>query len=456
MTMQFRLPDLGEGVKEGQVIKVLVSVGDEVREDQPLMEVETDKAAVEIPCPYHGTVTEVRVSEGQVVNVGDVMMAFETGKAAAGKQAGTSSGAAASGDTKRTEASAPSDATSQTAVTEPKPRDSVTATGKRTRVAASPAVRKRARELNIDLTAVNGSGPGGRVTRDDIERVARDGTGHAGNGQSGRPSAPSRDGASGSSRGTAPAPMPASTRASIPEGEDGQDQHGPTVRHSISQARKTIAANMTTAWTTIPHVTDSDDADVTELDALRKGYPCEDNGHRKVTMLAFVIRAVARALRLHPAFNAHFDADNQQIVYKKYINVAVGVHTQRGLVAPVIRDADQMNVMQIADALDGLTDKARSASFSVNDTRGGTYTISNAGAFGGSHYSTPIVTPGQCAVLAIGKSRTMPWVVDGEIRPRLIMPLSHSFDHRVADGGEEIAFLRCVIDALEQPARLLM
>lgn len=173
-------------------------------------------------------------------------------------------------------------------------------------------------------------------------------------------------------------------------------------------------------------------------------------------MLAFVIRAVARALTMHPEFNAHFDPQRDEIIYRRYINIAVGVHTERGLITPVIRNADQLGVIEIADALNDLAAKAREAKFTVNDTRGGTYTISNPGALGGSRYSTPIIPPGQCAVLALGRTRLRPWVVDGALQPRLILPLSHSFDHRIADGGHEVAFMQQVIGSLENPARLLL
>jgi pyruvate dehydrogenase E2 component (dihydrolipoamide acetyltransferase) len=213
---------------------------------------------------------------------------------------------------------------------------------------------------------------------------------------------------------------------------------------------------MAQSLSTIAHVTDNDDADVTELDRLRRGYPAPENGNRKITMLAFIVRAVARALTMHPAFNAVFDGENDQIIYRRYINISIAVHTARGLITPVIRNTDQLSIIEIAEALGQVAEKARGASFAVNDTRGGTYTISNPGALGGSRYSTPIIPPGQCAVLALGRTRQMPWVVDGAIQPRLIMPLSHSFDHRIADGGDEIAFMQQVIGSLESPARLLL
>lgn len=256
------------------------------------------------------------------------------------------------------------------------------------------------------------------------------------------------------------APLPDSLISELPPGRDETDAHGPVRRAALSQARKTIASVMSQSWTTIPHATDFDDADVTELERLRKGYTAPDSPDRKITMLAFVVRAVVRALQRFPDFNAHFDQDKGEVVYKRYIHIALGVHTERGLVPMVLRDADRLTIPQISDELNRLGEMARTSSFSVNDTRGGTYTISNAGAMGGSRYSTPIITPGQAAVLAVGRSRWMPWVVENEesrgLAPRLIMPLSHSIDHRLLDGGHEIAFMQQVIGDLQNPARLLL
>ncbi len=427
----FKLPDLGEGVHEGQIVRLMVKAGEMIREDQPLMEVETDKASVEIPSPFSGTVAKWHVEEGQLVHVGDVMVTVGDGAVAAEP---TQSGSKPEAPIARPAASSTT-AGSNGGV-------AVAATGNR-RAPASPAVRKLARKHNLDIETIQGSGPNGRITRADVEAAA--------SGAAPSPAPRARSAAPQAS--TRPAPM---APAVEPPGEDDQDKWGPIRRQKNSRARSTIAANMAQSWSTIPHVTDSDDVDVTELDRLRRGYPAPENGDRKITMLAFIVRAVARALGSHPEFNAVFDAENDQIVYRRYINIAVAVHTERGLITPVIRNTDQLNVLDIADALDELAQKARSAAFTVNDTRGGTYTISNPGALGGSRYSTPIIPPGQCAVLALGRTRLIPWVVNGSIEPRLIMPVSHSFDHRIADGGDEIAFMKHVIGALENPARLLL
>lgn len=432
----FKLPDLGEGVHEGQIVRLMVKAGEKVREDQPLMEVETDKASVEIPSPFSGTISKWHVEEGQLVHVGDVMVTVGDGTAQSPSPAVAEAGRAPASSSRAKGSANAGASNGGLAVAAPAAR----------RAPASPAVRKLARKHQLDIETIQGSGPNGRITRADVERAAQ---------RAAAPAAPQRVPAS---RAAAPthAPRPVPTQSVEPPGEDGQDNWGSIRLQKNSRARRTIAANMAQSWSTIPHVTDSDDADVTELDRLRRGYPAPENGDRKVTMLAFIVRAVARALTMHPAFNAVFDAENDQIIYRRYVNIAVAVHTQRGLITPVIRDTDQLTVLEIADALGELADKARSTSFTVNDTRGGTYTISNPGALGGSRYSTPIIPPGQCAVLALGRTRQLPWVVDGSVQPRLILPLSHSFDHRIADGGDEIAFMQQVIGSLENPARLLL
>jgi pyruvate dehydrogenase E2 component (dihydrolipoamide acetyltransferase) len=454
MAKEFKLPDLGEGVHEGQIIRLCVGEGDQVKEDQPLMEVETDKAAVEIPSPFTGTIAKWHVKEKQLVNVGDVMVTFaEAGEDASdggasqrtGHATSTARAAAAGNGEARTSSSGGAVATA----TRPAGR----------RAPASPAVRKLARKLEVDLETVSGSGPGGRITRADVEAAAKGGVSA---GMPARAQVSSETVAREPARATpqvaaAPAP-PIRKVAELPEGKDEEDQYGAIRRVQITQARKTIANVMAESTRTIPHVTDADDADVTELERMRKGYMSQglDESHPKLTLLPFVIRAVVRALKLYPEFNASFDHDKHEIIYRKYINVAVGVHTDRGLIAPVIRDADKLGITELANALGEIAHKARTASFAVIDTRGGTYTISNVGAFGGSRYSTPIITPPQVAVLALGRTRWMPWIVDSELKPRLIMPLSHSFDHRVTDGGPEVQFMQHIIADLENPGRMLL
>ena len=292
-------------------------------------------------------------------------------------------------------------------------------------------MRKLARQLGVDLASIEGSAPGGRVTREDVQRAA----------------------SSAAPGVREPSPQASRLKPQAP------DTWGPTRRESLTRARRTIAEAMVRSKSAIPHATDTDDADITDLDHLRREHRGADKPDRKLTVLPFVIRATALALQEFPIFNASYDDPAGEIVYHDYISIAIGVHTERGLIAPVLRNVDQMNIPQLADALAALAEKARTASFEVNDTRGGTFTISNAGAIGGSRYSIPIVNHPQAAILALGRSRWQPWVVDGssarEIVPRLILPLSISFDHRLIDGAQEVRFMQAIIGALEKPAGLM-
>ncbi len=432
MSKDFKLPDLGEGVKEGQIVRLLIAEGDRISEDQPLMEVETDKAAVVIPSPYTGIVQKLHIVEQQIVNVGDVMVTFDT---SATPTAVPPKPLAASRATTTT-VTPTGTALAKPAAGRTKP--------------ASPAVRKLARTLGVDLNSIEGSGPGGRVLRADVEQARSSG-----------PTMPTSPiNVTAVSVPVAPRipkrPTAAAQPMPEPPGTADQDQYGPITRQPLTQARKTIAANMTKSWQAIPHVTDTDEADVTLLDELRRTHDSLDSSVGKLTLLPFVLCAAALALRRHPIFNASFDEVAGEILYKRYINIAVGVHTERGLVAPVIRDIDQMGVAQINAALHELTEKTRTGSFAVNDLRGGTFTLSNAGAMGGSRFSTPIINPPQVAVMALGRTKWRAWVVDGKVGPRLILPMSISFDHRIIDGGSEVAFQQDIIRSLQNPAQLLI
>ncbi|MCZ6837364.1 MAG: dihydrolipoamide acetyltransferase family protein [Planctomycetota bacterium] len=458
MTYEFKLPDLGEGVHEGQIIKLLVAEGDHIKEDQPLMEVETDKAAVEIPSPYTGIVSKIHAAEQQLVYVGDVMVTFDASPSLEGGDQGegeASRNKSVSPNTETIVSSANSNGNASSG------NASTTTITQTRRKPASPAVRRMAREKGLDLESITGSGPGGRITRADVDAALNAPTivpspsaiptqQHTAIVHTPHPTEAE------TSQSLTPIAPPAPLLATDLSGTPGTDDYGAIVRQSISQARKAIAQVMSHSVTTIPHVTDSDDADVTELNKFRKGYSHPLDPSRKITMLAFVVRAVVKALQLHPIFNASFDADLGEIIYRRYFNIAIGVQTERGLLAPVIRDADRLNIAQLSDAITMITENARSASFAMSDMKGGTFTISNAGAMGGSRYSTPIINPPQVAVLAIGKSRLMPWIVEDEVKPRLIMPLSCSFDHRIIDGAQEITFARQIIEDLENPARLLL
>ena len=402
--MEFKLPDLGEGIHEGQILAVHVKEGQSIAEDDLLLEVETDKAAVEIPSPYSGTVTTVHVKDKQLVHVGDVMVTFKIENTV-------------DSDTRE-----------------------VPVSPSTTGVRSSPSVRKLARTLGIDITTIGGTGQGGRITREDVEmnieepveNVVVDAT-----------------------------PLTTTRTPSIPtlkieteiEGIQEQNEYGIVIRQPMSQARKSIAKAMSHAWETIPHVTDCNDADITDIDALRKNFKDPDQPNLKLTLLPFVLKAVCRSLKKYPILNATICQESDDILFRQYINIAIGVDSERGLIAPVIRNVEQMSIGEISAHLDQITANARSASFTLADTKGATYTISNAGAIGRTRYSTPIIQKDTVACLAVGRSRLMPWVVNGKVVPRLILPLSHSIDHRLIDGGREIPFIEHLINDLEHPMR---
>jgi pyruvate dehydrogenase E2 component (dihydrolipoamide acetyltransferase) len=436
MPIEFTVPELGENIVSGDIVKVLVQEGQTIKANDGVVELETDKAVVEIPCPHAGKIVKLLVKKGQTVKVGQPILTVEA------------EAAPAAVPVQKPAATVPAVATAVPAAA-PAPAARVES-GAGGPIPAGPAARRLARELGVDLGAVAGSGPRGRITPEDVQAALAPG--------------PSPAGGRGETRALTPGPSPAGGRGEAagpyqpltPPGEPGQDNWGPIRREPLSKIRQTIAAQMVRSATAIPHVTNFDDADVSDLEAVRKAVPEGFLGAGlKLTMMPFVVRAAALALRRHPALNASLDEQNQQIVYKEYVNVGIAVDTPRGLVVPALRGADRLSIPQIAAALASLAQRARNAQFAVEDLRGGTFTISNLGAVGGA-YSTPIINHPEVAVLLVGRARLMPAVRDGRIEPRLLMPLSLSYDHRLVDGAAAGRFLNEVIDWLQSPGKLLL
>ncbi|NOX59127.1 MAG: 2-oxo acid dehydrogenase subunit E2 [Planctomycetes bacterium] len=443
MAQEFRLPDLGEGIAEGQIVRIMCKAGDTIIEDQAIMEVETDKAAVEIPSPFAGVASKIHVSEGQTVAVGEVLLTIEetNGSGTAGKTAAKSA-----------EVKKPSPPQKIAVVAAPEPPvsppvaapSSVPSSSgpspsspKRTKAAAAPAIRKLAREMGVDIDTLTGSGPGGRVLRSDIESAA------AGGPTSSAPSA------------AVAIAAPAAFRApAVIEGTAGNDNWGPVTTSPLTQIRKTIARQMTIA-STIPAVTQTDEIDITLLDAMRQDLRGEDGTGPRVTMMAFVLRTLAVCLREHPIFNSSFDAEKQEIIYKRYINIGIAVDTPRGLVVPVIRNVDQLSILGLAQELQKLAQKIRDTRFSIEDLRGGTFTVTNYGAIGGI-FGTPIINHPDVAILGIGRTQERLHLEDEEIQTRLMMPISLSFDHRAADGAQAARFMNDIIAHLSNPALLMI
>lgn len=429
MANEFTLPDLGENIASGDVVTVFVSEGDVLKPGQALLEVETDKAVIEVPCPPGGLVEKVLVKKGDTVKVGQALVMLGAGGAAPAAKPTPKPAAAAPKPAPAPEpASKPA---APVAVAQPRQApapasdpEPVAATA--TVEPAGPAVRRLARELGVDLARVRGTGPSGRIIREDVIAAVRQ-----------------------ASSGASAVRSHASTSTE-------RDDWGAIRREQMSRMRKTIAANMMRSVTTIPHLTNFDDADVTELERLRKESAAEyAKSNLKLTALAFVIKAVSLSLRQHPAVNASIDPEKGEIVYKEYVNVGLAVDTPRGLVVPVLRDCDQLSIPQIAQAIADTAEKAKNAQYGIEDLRGGTFTISNLGAVGGA-YSTPIINWPEVAILLLGRSRKMPVVHEDRIEPRLMMPLSLSYDHRLIDGAMAARFLNEVIGYLESPGRLLL
>ncbi len=473
MAIDVKLPGLGEGIDSGDVLELLVQVGDTVKADQGLMELETDKATVTVPSPAAGKVLKILVAPGESVPIGHVVLQLEAASGSAAAPAAEKPAPAkpvelpptvptpapvaekpvAAAQPVAPKPQAPKPTPSQApvaetpAVAEPvakAPRDESV-------VPASPAVRRFAREVGVDLTHVAGTGPGGRISRDDVLSTVRE-------------SSASRSVATQTTAlTTAPtisptvaAPVGGNKVLALP-GEAGQDDYGPVRVERLSKIRKTIALQMHKSWSTVPRVTNFDDADVTDLEAFRQKSKDDYSAQGiKLTTMPFLMKAVATALRHHPSMNALIDLESDQIIYRDYVNLGIAIDTERGLVVPNIRHADAMSIPAIAKALAEMAGRVRQGEFGVNELRGGTFTISNLGAIGGT-YSTPIVNVPEVAILLVGRTRKLPVVMDDDsIQARQMMPLSLSYDHRLVDGGTAARFLNDVIAYLEAPSRLLL
>lgn len=441
MAKDFLLPDLGEGIAEAQIVRVLVKQGDRVEQDQYLMEVETDKAAVEIPSPYAGIVQTVHVKEGQTVNVGAMIVSIDDGSAAKGAAPAAAKGAAPAA---KAAVSAPVQS-GRTAVVEAEAPAASVPTFDKTTVPAAPAVRKLAREMGVDIERLRGSGPGGRVTKEDVEGA-----------KSGGQAAPSVAGAKSAPLAGGPATSrPAPKPMAPPPGVMDADKWGTVRRAPMSQIRKTIAAQMSRSAFTAVHVTHGDEADITELERLRTGLNEATGNDPKLTAMTFLIRALCLSLKRHPVFNASMDDEKQEIVYKDYINIGVAVDTERGLIVPVIRNADQLTLRGIASALKAIAEQVRTNQFAIEDLRGGTFTVTNVGALGGT-FSTPIINYPEVAILGLGRTKKVPVLRNGQLAETMILPMNLSFDHRVTDGANSARFTREIIGYLETPAKFML
>ena len=417
MARAFVLPDLGEGLTEAEIVTVHIREGDVIQEDAPLLEVETDKAQVEIPSPMSGRVEKIHVRPGQTVKVGEVLVTFADG----------------AGGAAPVEAPSPTRAAAAAPAAKAAPRPEAGP------VPATPATRRLARELGVDLATVTGSGPGGRVTDEDVRAAT------------GRPKPAARE---------APA-RPVEAKPLAPIGVEPPplpkfEQYGPIERQPLSHLRRTIAERMTLSATLIPHVTHFDKADITELDAvIRRNLDAARERGVTLTLTSFFLKAAALALQEHPQFNASLDPAAGELILKRYYHLGIAVATDRGLIVPVIRDVDKKPLLDIARELAVLAQRMRDGKATLDDLRGGTFTITNIGALGGTG-AIPIINYPEVAILGVARAREEAVVHDGQIRPRLMLPLTLTFDHRVADGADGARFASDLVSRLEHPDQLLL
>lgn len=420
---EFKLPELGEDIESADVTKVLVQAGDKIKKDQIVLEIETDKATVEVPSEFTGTVKEVFIKDGETVKIGQIIFTF----------AGSAVSQTVENDNlPKVESPIKKEPAQVAKAVEKVVKSEKSILPRREDIAkriapAAPSVRRFAREIGIDIHQVNGSGPGGRISIDNVkvfakninENLSKSGTGAA--------------------FGINAEPLPDFSK------------WGEVDVQSMSNVRKKTAEHLSYAWATIPHVTQFDKADITELEILRKQFaPKVDASGGKLTVTAILLKVIAAAMTKFPQFNASVDMGNKSIIFKKYINVGIAVDTEKGLLVPVIKDVDKKNIIQLSVELSEISKKARDKKITLEDLQGGNFSISNLGGIGGTYF-TPIVNSPEVAILGVSRGSHEPIYKDGEFVPRLMLPLSLSYDHRVIDGADAARFIRWVSEALENP-----
>lgn len=417
------VPDLGD-FKDVEVIDVLVAAGAEVAVDSPLITLETDKAAMDVPSTAAGRVAELRVRKGDRVSKGDPILVLElTGTTAdpVATEQGTATTAAAAAPTPRPAPVVSTDARG--------PAHTPAVEAGSSRAHAGPAVRQLARELGVDLAKVKGSGVKGRITQDDVKSFVK------------------------RALSGAPAASGAAVLPRVPDVDFGA--FGPVDVRPLGRIQKISGARLQASWVNIPHVTQHDEADITELEALRVSLKERAAGLGiKLTPLAFVARACVRVIAQFPNFNSSLDASGQNLVFKQYLHLGFAADTPNGLVVPVIRDANRKDIYELARDLAELAARARAGKLTAAEMQGGCFTISSLGGIGGTAF-TPIINAPEVAILGVSRSQTRPVWKDGQFRPRLLLPLSLSYDHRVIDGAEAVRFVVALTDALTHPETLV-
>lgn len=437
METELKLPELGEKIESGKVITVLVEVGDTIELDQPVLEVETDKALIEVPSTVKGKITAIHLKAGEEATIGQPILTVTTDNLDTATKAPAESQekpppetgqeeipekASTAESTQAKKQPSPSDlpsAEKSPAAGEPEPTEPPAAVPS----AAAPNTRRLAREIGVDISQVKGTGPDGRISEEDVKRHARE-------------SVPRKPTAATSGR-TGPLP--------------DFSKWGPIESVQMDGIRRATSEGLSRAWSTIPHVTQFEKADITEVEKFRKtfGQKAEAAGG-KLTITAILLKITAAAIKAFPKFSASIDPEANQVIYKNYVHIGVAVDTEHGLLVPVIRDVDQKSLIELSVELGEVAELARQRKLTLDEMEGSCITITNLGGFGGTNF-TPIVKWPDAAIIGVSRARTEPVYFDGELRPRLMLPLQVSYDHRLIDGADGIRFLRWIADALENP-----
>jgi len=444
MIVDIRIPDISENVESGKVVSVLVKVGDTVDVDDVLIELETEKAVVEIPSTVAGIISELFAEEGEEKNVGEVIARIDIAVEAPKDDPSADVDSAETAKTsqpieEQTRITAPdTPETEQPPETRPPVRKEARPAVPEEKpsppepvavVPASPSIRRLARELGVDVTAVSGSGPRGRITEADVKAHVRQTAGVGGT--------------------VAAAFTGEPTLPDFSRWGDIETVELPTVR-------RVVAESVTTSWHTIPHVTQFDRADITSLEEfIEKNAKKAASKGVKLTVTAILVRVCAEALKQFPRFNASMDMTNRQIVYKNYRHIGIAVDTENGLLVPVLRNADEKGILDIAGEIADIAERARSRKVKPDELEGGTFTLSNQGGIGGTNF-TPVVLWPQVAILGVSRSSIEPVMINGNFEPRTILPLSLSYDHRMIDGADAARFMRWICDSLEQPFTMML
>jgi len=431
--MEFKLPELGENVEGGDIINIMVSKGDSVTKEQTLMEIETDKAVIELPAPVDGSIKELHVENGDSIIIGQLLVTFdEDGKQSSKpteqdvSESGASETTENSQDTGKEiiaeEHSSDSELDSDNSNVISISKEEEDSDSNKIIIPASPSVRRLAREIGVEISNVSGSGPGGRITENDVKEFAKSNLSNT----------------------------ETKISTTVKKTEVAQTQKSDGLIEEMNKVRVLTADRLTQSWKA-PHVTQHDKADITELEKLRKQYGDQvKQAGGKLTMTSIVTKIASQALVRFPKFNCSIDMENHQIINNNNFNIGIAVDTDRGLLVPVIKNADKKNITEISVELSDISERSRTKKIKVDELQGSTFTITNLGGIGGTYF-TPVLNFPNVAILGLSRSAMEPVYTDGEFKPRLMMPLSLSYDHRIIDGADAIRFLRWIIEGLENP-----